>query len=134
MRGSYKDDTLMLFDRYGGLMVRNGSMVTLQADHVQCLQIASSTESSMWHVRLGHINTNTLKMMVNKDLVIGMPNVTITKETCVSCLLGKQTRKPFPQATKHRFVLLNHLSWFTEILVVRSHHQRRLKRGMCLSS
>lgn len=40
--------------------------------------------------------------MLNKELVTGLPSIPIEKETCVSCLLGKQTRKLFPQATSYR--------------------------------
>ena len=103
-----KDNTLMLFDRSGELMVRTTRSrnrlykVILQADIVQCLLIPSSSESATWHARLGHVNTETMRMMINKELVIGIPRITIEKETCVSCLLGKQTRQPFPQATLHR--------------------------------
>ena len=76
--------------------------VVLQADQVRCLLASSSSESSIWHSRLGHINAETLKMMVNMELVIGVPKLSGGKETCVSCLLGKQTRRPFPQATLFR--------------------------------
>lgn len=41
-------------------------------------------------------------MMINKELVTGTPSIAVEKETCVSCLLGKQTRKPFPQETSYR--------------------------------
>lgn len=74
----------------------------MQADVVQCLQITSSTASSRWHARLGHVNTDTIKTMINKELVVGLPDISVEKETCVSCLLGKQARKPFPQATSYR--------------------------------
>ena len=67
-----------------------------------CLQITEATQSSVWHSRPSHVNINTLKLMVKKKLVTGIPNVEIEKEKCVSCLLGKQARKPFPQATKFR--------------------------------
>ena len=103
-----KDDTLTLFDRNGGVMVRTKRTrnrlykVCLVVDRMQCLQIESITESSLWHARLGHVNINTLKLMVNKKLVIGIPNVEIKKKTCVSCLLGKKARKPYPQETTFR--------------------------------
>lgn len=105
---SMKGDTLILFDRLGELMIKTTRAknrlykVTLQADQVQCLQIKSSSDSSKWHARLGHINYETLKLMVRRELVEGISDITTSKETCVSCLLGKQTRKPFPQATLYR--------------------------------
>lgn len=103
-----KDNTLTLFDRMGQLMVKTIRSknrlykVNLEVDHVRCLQITSTTESSKWHTRLGHLNKEKMKMMINKDFVVGIPNIEISKETCVSCLLGKQTRRSFPQATSYR--------------------------------
>lgn len=40
--------------------------------------------------------------MINKELVTSIPNITVEKETCASCLLGKQTRQPFPQTTQYQ--------------------------------
>ena len=111
---SMKDDMLKLFDRAGKLMVKCTRSknrlykVILQADTVQCLQIASCSESSKWHAQLGRLNNETMKMMMNKSLVVGVPNMTIERETCVSCLLGKQTRKPF--RSQHHTEQHNHLS------------------------
>ncbi|KAL0699713.1 hypothetical protein Bca4012_055835 [Brassica carinata] len=34
--------------------------------------------------------------------MIGVPNISIEKEVYRSCLMGKQTRKVFPQATQYR--------------------------------
>lgn len=103
-----KDNTLTLFDQNGGVMIRTTRTrnrlykVRLSVDRMHYLKIESATESSMWHARLGHVNMTTLKLVVNKRLVTGIPNVEMQKETCVSCLLGKQARKPFPQATSFR--------------------------------
>lgn len=103
-----EDNTLTLFDKNGDLMVRTTRTasrlykVILNVDRIQCLQITAATESSVWHARLGHVNLETLKLMLKKELVTGIPDITIKRETCVSCLLGKQARKPFPQATMFR--------------------------------
>lgn len=66
------------------------------------LHLASASESSKWHARLGHINLETIKSMIQKELVLELPEVTIEKEICGSCLMGKQTRQIFPQATSYR--------------------------------
>lgn len=100
-----KDETLTLFDRNGRLMVKttrtNNRLykVVLQADQLHCLQIASAGGPSMWHACLGHINGEKLKMMINMELVVGVPKLTDGEETCISCLLGKETRRPFPKET-----------------------------------
>lgn len=100
-----KEDLLMLYDRLGNLMVRTTRSrnrlykVLLEVENFKCLQLASTSESTKWHARLGHINSETMKLMNNKEIVNGMPKIEVEKDTCVSCLRGKQTRKPFPQAT-----------------------------------
>ena len=40
--------------------------------------------------------------MVKKSLVIGLPKFEVEKETCASCMRGKQARRSFPQATSFR--------------------------------
>lgn len=57
---------------------------------------------SIWHARLSHINKETMKLMVNKELVDGIPEIGVATDTCVSCLRGKQTRQSFPHATSFR--------------------------------
>ena len=68
------------------------------------LYLSSSTETNRWHSRLGHINLESLKGMIQKELVLGLTNITIEKEVCGSCFLGKQARHPFPKATTYRAV------------------------------
>ena len=103
-----KDDTLTLFDKHGDLMVRTARTtsrlykVILNVDRIQCLQLSAASESTLWHARLGHVNIETLRLMARKELVTGLPETMIKTEACVSCLHGKQARKPFPQATVFR--------------------------------
>lgn len=40
--------------------------------------------------------------MINWELVYGMPKMKIEKDTCSTCLLGKQERHAFPKATIYR--------------------------------
>ena len=40
--------------------------------------------------------------MIQKELVIGIPKLSVEKELCGSCLLGKQAKKVFPKATTYR--------------------------------
>jgi len=42
--------------------------------------------------------------MIDKELVQGDPTITIEKEICSSCLLGKQTRRMFPLEATFRAV------------------------------
>lgn len=44
----------------------------------------------------------SMRKMINKELVLRIPKITIEKDTCSSFLLGKQTRNSFSQATTFR--------------------------------
>ncbi|CAA7059094.1 unnamed protein product [Microthlaspi erraticum] len=66
------------------------------------LNLTETSGSSRWHSRLGHINLDALKLMMQKKLVFGIPSMTLEKKLCGSCLLGKQSRQAFPQATTFR--------------------------------
>ncbi|KAL1219422.1 Retrovirus-related Pol polyprotein from transposon TNT 1-94 [Cardamine amara subsp. amara] len=103
-----KDNLLKIFDRNGQLLVETTRSknrlykVVLDVDDIiKCLYLKGIRKSSKWHARLGHVNLETMNKMINKGLVMGIPKISIEKETCVSCLLGKQTRQAFPQATSY---------------------------------
>lgn len=103
-----KEDVLELYDRDGRLLIRSSrgrnrlSKVALNAESPSCLQVITSDFSSKWHARLGHINFENIRLMVDKELVTGIPKITMTKKTCVFYLLGKQPRRSFPAATTYR--------------------------------
>lgn len=50
--------------------------------------------SSLWHMRFGHLNFKGLKLLVDRDIVKGMPNVAELKN-CEDCIVGKSVRQPF---------------------------------------
>lgn len=79
--------------------------VLLKVETVECLQASSCEKCTICHTRLGHINKETMRSMVKNDLVTGIPEVGGSTETCVSCLKGKQTRKPFPQGSSYRAIV-----------------------------
>ncbi|KAG7587705.1 GAG-pre-integrase domain [Arabidopsis suecica] len=106
-----RDDYLTLHDRDGNLLVKATRSfnrlykVNLEVEETDCLQLVESSDSTLWHARLGHINLETIKSMVAKDLVTGIHSVPKEKEACASCLLGKQTRQTFPS---YFLVMRNH--------------------------
>ena len=103
-----RKDYLTLLDRDGNLLVKairsknRLYKVTMEVDNTRCLQVARDDDSAVSHARLGHVNRDTMRSMMNKEVVTGIPNLSIENETCASCLLGKQTRKSFPKATAYR--------------------------------
>lgn len=103
-----KEDYLTLHDRDGNLLVKATRSryrlfkVNLELEETNCLQLVASSNSTKWHARLGHINFETIKTMIAKELVIRIPSAPKVKETCASCLLEKQARQMFPKKTSYR--------------------------------
>lgn len=103
-----RDNYLTLHDKDGNLITRAKRSrnrlykVIMEIVDTKCLQLVGSNEATTWHARLGHIGDVSIKTMIRKELVVGLTNITINKDTCASCLLGKQARRSFPQATTYR--------------------------------
>ena len=103
-----KEEYLTLHDKEGNLITKAKRSqnrlykVIMEIVETKCFQVIGQDDTTTWHTRLGHIGTELLNMMVKKELVIVLPKVTIDKETCTSCLFGKQTRRLFPQSTTYR--------------------------------
>lgn len=63
-----------------------------------CLHSTTIGDSIKWHARLGHVNFETIKAKISRELVVGIPQITIEKRYVVHvCLLGKQARQAFPK-------------------------------------
>ena len=103
-----KEEYLTLHDKEGNLITKAKRSqnrlykVIMEIIETECFQVIGQDDATTWHARLGYIGTESLKRMVKKELVVGLPKLTVDKETCTSCLLGKQTRRPFPQSTTYR--------------------------------
>ncbi|GJV21233.1 putative ribonuclease H-like domain-containing protein [Tanacetum coccineum] len=60
-------------------------------DYTCLVAKATSDESKMWHMRLGHINFKNLNKLVKENLVRGLPSKVFRNDhTCVACQKGKQ--------------------------------------------
>lgn len=44
----------------------------------------------------------SMRSIIKKELVVEIPNIDVKKDTCESCLRGKQTRQVFSQSTPFR--------------------------------
>ncbi|XP_013589122.1 PREDICTED: uncharacterized protein LOC106297431 [Brassica oleracea var. oleracea] len=86
MKGNY----LTLLDRDGNLLVRAVRSknrlykVAMEVDNckIECLKVSCDGVSATWHARLGHVGLETMKTMINRDIVIGIPHITVDRETC----------------------------------------------------
>ena len=65
-------------------------------------RIDSTTDSWLWHKRLGHLNFQGLKLLHQKNMVQGLPKIEEKEEVCEGCALGKHHRQPFPKGVAWR--------------------------------
>ncbi|XP_055814259.1 uncharacterized protein LOC129883665 [Solanum dulcamara] len=63
---------------------------------------ASMDDSWLWHKRYGHFNYATLKSMYEKDLTKELPEISLSKEVCEACQMGKVHSKSFPKSATWR--------------------------------
>lgn len=58
----------------------------------------NKASQNLWHFRLAHLNVSDMKKMVNQNMAIGLDKlkVNIDEKFCESCVIGKQTRLPYP--------------------------------------
>nr|GFD09846.1 hypothetical protein [Tanacetum cinerariifolium] len=73
---------------------------------------ATSSQAWLWHRRFSHLNFNTINLLSNNDIMIGLPKLKFDKDhLCSSCELGKAKRKSFQikitPSSKRRFQLLH---------------------------
>nr|GFA55914.1 hypothetical protein [Tanacetum cinerariifolium] len=55
---------------------------------------ATSSQAWLWHRRLSHLNFDTINLLSNNDIVVGLPKLKFVKDhLCSSCELGKAKRK-----------------------------------------
>nr|GEZ40423.1 putative ribonuclease H-like domain-containing protein [Tanacetum cinerariifolium] len=74
---------------------------------------ATSSQAWLWHHRISHLNFDTINLLSENDIVIGLLVLKLVKDhLCSSCELGKAKRKSFkqriPQAPKDGY---NFYTW-----------------------
>ena len=103
-----KDPFLWVYDTKGNLLMKVRRSpnrlykVELEEIRSMCLGVQISDPTWLWHVRMGHINFCSMKNMAEKKLFEGVPSLNIPSQPCEGCLVGKQTRSPFPVQTNYR--------------------------------
>jgi hypothetical protein len=67
-----------------------------------CLLASGTDPTWLWHARYDHFHFHALRELGCQDMVSGMPLLYRLEKVCDGCVLGKQHRQPFPQATGYR--------------------------------
>lgn len=76
--------------------------IELEEINSLCLVAELSNPTWLWHTRMGHVNFGALKEMSDKGIVEGLSKIVVPTQPCEGCLMGKQTRKPFPSHSSFR--------------------------------
>jgi transposase InsO family protein len=63
---------------------------------------AEKEVSKLWHDRYGHLNYGSLKLLSNKRMVHGLPQIDPVDGVCEDCQFGKQHRSSFPSESSWR--------------------------------
>ena len=47
-----------------------------------CLKACVKNETWLWHMRLGHLNFDSMKMMTQKEMLKGLPSIEHPNQLC----------------------------------------------------
>jgi hypothetical protein len=64
-------------------------------DVSKCLKAYVKDKTCLWHMKLWHVNFDSLKMMTQKKMLKGLPSIIHPKQLCEGCLVDKQFCKSF---------------------------------------
>lgn len=90
-----KEGCLKMFDSNQKLMLRAplSNNITFKIDikgaEVHCLASTMSDENWLWHLRFGHLNFRSLSDLESKQMVNGLPKITIPEKVCEGCIVAK---------------------------------------------
>lgn len=56
------------------------------------MQNTVEKEEEIWHKRFGHLNHSSLVTLAEKEMVVGLPKISIEGVVCEICMKGKQNR------------------------------------------
>ncbi|XP_076929254.1 uncharacterized protein LOC143593534 [Bidens hawaiensis] len=85
----------------GQLMKKGYSLLFNDGKYVSKAVYGNQSNNKMdettriWHLRYGHCHCHGLKLLHDKSMVHGMPNIRPI-DTCEGCVMGKQSRDSFP--------------------------------------
>jgi hypothetical protein len=103
-----KYHTLTLLDTKGDMIAK----VTMTKNRMFILNIETDVpkypnacvkdETWLWHMKLGHVNFDSLKMMAQKEMLKGLLSIIHPNQLCEGCLMGKQFHKTFSKESTSR--------------------------------
>ncbi|GKU98369.1 hypothetical protein SLEP1_g11381 [Rubroshorea leprosula] len=103
---SLRDDQFSILDKQGTLIIKaplsknRMFQVDISGGTYNCLNAIIKDESWLWHLRFGHLNFQSLKLLAQGQMVKGLPSIHNPDQLCEACTLGKHHRMPF--AAEHQ--------------------------------
>ena len=67
-----------------------------------CFSAKLKDKAWLWHFRYGHLNFGGLKTLQQKNMVMGLPQITTSSQVFEECVVSKQHRNQFPQGKSWR--------------------------------
>jgi hypothetical protein len=103
----------------------DGTTIDAKIDITESVQLVSAIplNLSLWHKRLGHQNYDDIKLMISKDMVVGLKLDSNEKPDpiCEPCLAGKMHANPFPSTENRATEVLELVHSDVHQVGVRSH-------------
>ncbi|KAK3034956.1 hypothetical protein RJ639_032356 [Escallonia herrerae] len=98
----FDDGVCMIEDKKSGQIMASVRMAKnmifpLEVSNVgkKVLVASERNATNLWHLRYGHLNVKALKLLNQKGMVHGLPNINTLDKLCEGCIHGKQCRKSF---------------------------------------
>ncbi|KAK9059981.1 hypothetical protein SSX86_020685 [Deinandra increscens subsp. villosa] len=76
--------------------------IALKTGSPKCFHAKMEDPAWLWHGRLGHTNFQNLDDITRKEMVEGVPRIKHISQVCEACMVGKQSRHPFPKESEYR--------------------------------
>ncbi|XP_073152109.1 uncharacterized protein [Henckelia pumila] len=90
-------DYFIKFDESFSSEVKMGDGKMQPVEGKGTVAIRTKGESLLWHLRYGHLNYHGLRLLKQKNMVIGLPDIELLDQTCERCIYDKMHRLPFPK-------------------------------------
>lgn len=72
----------------------------MKTESVQsCLVTEVKDSSWLWHFRYGHLSFGGLKTLQHKNMVTGLPQISIPSQVCEEYVIGKQYHSQFSKGS-----------------------------------
>jgi len=76
--------------------------ITVNVVSPACFKVTTEDVVHLWHRRYGHLSQKGLKVLVQRNMVRGLPELQESSNVCSDCMIGKQHREPFPKVSNWR--------------------------------